>query len=367
MAVYWTIFIWSFVVSSYLNLTKKNLIDKDVINSRKYSFISVFISLFALWFFACYRTSGVGDTILYIENYLKTPTEFVIPEYSSSFLFDMLRRFCKAFISQDPTFWLILLATLAIIPICKAFSMYSVDLQISVSFFILSGCFEYFFNGSRQLISICICFYATCYLQKNKIWKYIFFVAIAGLIHGSAFVMLAGIFLYKIKPWSKPIGLICLATIALVCLPSSFLTSLISDAVEGTDYSVYSNQLTGNALNPVRMLSLAVPSVLSFIYRQKIESINDPILNYSVNMGLITSLLYFAGLFINGLLAARMAAYFMIFDAILYPYLFVKVFPKEEKSVRYLFIVAYLIFFAYQMHYVYGGLRYISSILGIRY
>ncbi|MBR0465878.1 MAG: EpsG family protein [Clostridia bacterium] len=367
MIVYWSIFLWAFAASSYMNLKREKAIERNanLKTTYKYSFLAVIIALLPLWFFAGFRTYGVGDTLAYIETFKKTSLEFRIPKYSSSFLFDLLRSFVKSHISNSAIFWLFLLDTLAFIPICATLSTYSIDIQISVSFFILSGCFEYFFNGARQMIAIAICFYATKFLEKNKIFRYILFVFIASLFHGSAVVAFACIILYKIKPWSRITWLMVFITIAFVLLPKSVLAKIISDAVENTDYSIYSTHLRTNGLNPIRAITLLIPPVISFVLREKIREKNNLMLNFTVNASIITGLMYTLGIFINGLLVARVTMYFMIYNSLFYAYLFQMIIPKEKKFYRFIFFLAYLIFFIYQMYFSYGGLPYVSDVLGI--
>lgn len=364
MIVYWSVFIWAFAISSFINQNNKKL-QKDKITYNNYSFTSVFAVFFLLWLFSGFRTGGVGDTLIYIDGYKKISTVFHIPKYSSSFLFDLVRNFCKAFISSSSLFWLLLLDTAAMIPLCLALSRFSIDIQISACFFILSGCFEYFFNGSRQLIAIALCMYATKYLVDKKTLKYVILVLIASLIHGSAILMLVGIILFRIKPWSRAAVLIVFVTVSFIILPKSIIEKIISDAVEGTDYSIYSREIISEGLNPIRVLTVLVPPFLAFSYKAKIAEYNDPFLNYCVNTSLVTALLYLIGLFINGLIAARIGVYFIVFNAFLYPYLLNLIVPNDKKVYRYLFIGLYIIFFAYQMYFSYGGLPYESSILGI--
>ena len=368
MVVYWSIVAWAFLVSSFIekhNKQKMLLMNKSQENNSKYTLLSVFAVFFLMWFFAGFRTNYVGDTALYVEGFQKVQPGFRIPKYSSSFLFDFLRIIVKTYFTDSVIVWLFLLDTLAMIPLCYAIAKYSIDLRVSVAFFIFSGCFEYFFNGARQIIAVAICFYATRYLEKNKIIKYILFIAIASLIHGSAIIMLAGVLLYRIKPWSKITALMILVTIVFLIMPKSVLSTIISDTVEGTDYALYKNQLLTEGLNPIRAVTLLVPTVLSFIYKDRIKEINNPILNYSVNTALVTSILYTLGLFINGLIAARVAMYFMVFNMILYPYLLNVIIPKNNKTFKIIFYVAYLVYFIYQMYFSYGGLPYVSDVLGI--
>ncbi|MBR3144428.1 MAG: EpsG family protein [Clostridia bacterium] len=367
MIVYWSIFLWAFAASSYMNLKREKAIERNanLKTNYKYSFLAVIIALLPLWFFAGFRTYGVGDTILYMEAFQKTSTSFYIPKYSSSFLYDVLRIFIKSNISHSVIVWFFIMDTIAFIPLCAAFSRYSVDIQISLSFFILSGCFEYFFNGARQMIAIAICFYATKFLEKNKIFRYILFVFIASLFHGSAVVAFACILLYRIKPWSRITWLMVFVTITFVFLPKNILANIISDAVENTDYSIYSTQLRTNGLNPIRAITLLVPPVISFILRERIREKNNPMLNFTVNASIITGLMYTLGIFINGLLVARVAMYFMIYNSLFYAYLFRMIIPKEKKIYRFIFFFAYIIFFIYQMYFSYGGLPYISDVLGI--
>lgn len=369
MIVYWSILIWAIVFSLIFKnkfvpytIYAKN----EIFESEKYPFWVVALTFFALWFFAGYRTGGVGDTSTYIGNYIDTPTVFEMPAYSSHFLFEFLRRLSKAYISSDPTWWLFLSATLSIVPICAALSEFSLDLCVSVSFLIFSGVFEYFFNGARQLVAISICLYAMKYLVRKKTLHYILLVLLASLFHASALVMLIAIILYRVEPWSAFTTILIFVSAVMLILPNSFTASIVSDIAEGTDYSVYANQLQTNGTNPVRAIVYAIPTILAYVYRNEIKEINDPVFNFSVNMSLINSVLYVFGIFYNALVVTRIAAYFIVFLMYFYPYFFKYILKEETASYKYVYYIMYFLYFYYQMVIVYGGLKYVSSVLGIR-
>ncbi|MCQ2455371.1 MAG: EpsG family protein [Clostridia bacterium] len=352
----------------YKNNTKKSVIQtkNGVYEKQIYSVIYVLITLFALWFFVGFRTGGVGDTANYIYRYRITPTTFEFPSFSSTYLMEFLRRFFKAFVSTNPTVWLLFVATITVIPLAAGLAEFSIDLGVSISFYILSGCFEYFFNGARQLIAIAICFYAAKYLVREKVVHYVILVGVASLFHPSSLVMLSAIVLYKIKPWSNYTTVIIAFCVVLLLLPKSFTADLVTDATAGTSYSAYGRSLQTNGANPVRSVVMVIPTVLSYLFREKIKELDDPILNFSVNMSLVNSLLYVFAIFYNALVVTRIAAYFIVFLMVLYPYLFNYVLPKGSKYFKGLFYIFFLIYFIYQMYFIYGGLPYRSTTLGIR-
>ncbi len=330
----------------------------------KYTPIMVFLALFFLWFFSGYR-SNIGDTWVYIGNFNSTPKEFVLPEFSSEFLFYFLQQFMKSFVTDNPNVWFFLLNSISTLFMCLTLSRYSVDLTTSIFYYIFCGSFIYFFNGVRQLIAIMVCFYATKYLEEQKIIKYILMILFAFLFHESSIIMFLGILFYKIKPWSKMAGIICVAVAMIGLLPNSVLTSIIGDVVEGTSYEHYASQLNYDGVNIFRFLTVIVPSIFTYMYRDRIEKIDDPILNYCVNMSLVASLIYFIALFMTALVAVRIAEYFLTFNVLLYPYLFKIVLPENMRSYKFIFYIGYGVFFYYQMYVTWGGLHYTSAPLGI--
>ena len=101
----------------------------------------------------------------------------------------------------------------------------------------------------------------------------------------------------------------------------------------------------------MRVLFYAVPPVIAFIFRQKLEPYyeKNPIIPICVNMSLITAALYLVGVFTSGILIGRLPIYCEVYNLILIPYLLHCCFDKVTgRTVRIVYTVVLLVFFYLQ-------------------
>ena len=106
--------------------------------------------------------------------------------------------------------------------------------------------------------------------------------------------------------------------------------------------------------NPIRIFISAIPVVIAFVGRKKIESVNNPLINICVNMSVFTMLTYFVATFTNGIGTGRLPIYTDLFNLILIPYLAKNVFDEKiSKNIKTFFILLYIAYFGYGI--IFGG------------
>ena len=148
-------------------------------------------------------------------------------------------------------------------------------------------------------------------------------------------------------------------------------TNIFNDVVENKNYSGAMETLKDldDGTNIIRILVEAIPIIISFIYKNKINEKMSPIIKLSINMSLINTGIYIISRVLSsGAIVGRVAIYFSLYNLILLPWILKTVFKEREKDLVYfLMIVCYIAFFYYQMCITWNGLNYGSELLNLRY
>ena len=224
------------------------------------------------------------------------------------------------------------------IPLVLIYRKYSEDYVFSIFLFIAVGNYNgWMMNGLRQFLAACIIFAATPLLIKKKIVPTLLIILLAMTIHSSAMMMLPIAIVVWFEPWKKGIFI-------------SFIVFVVALFVFVNTTDMLSEEILKNddGANPIRIFISAIPVVIAFVGRKKIESANNPLINICVNMSVFTMLIYFVATFTNGIGTGRLPIYTGVFNLILIPYLATKVFDeKVSKNIKLFFILFYTAAFLY--------------------
>lgn len=368
MRIYWLVFVLTILFSSIIMQTEGNRIYVNKTLESRYSLGKVMFVFIPIIFFLGLR-SGVGDTPGYIDAFNSAPVQFNFENYDErAWGYTLLLRFCKAFLFQDFHLWLLLLILISTVLISTNLSKYSPNIRISLFLFIASTEFVFLINGIRQCLAVCICFYALRYILERKPIKYVLLILLAMSIHITAAIMLPVYFIAIAKPWKKKMWFLILILIIICMYSTQFMEQLDSAFIGDSYYGYYMNMLyEAEGVNIFRTAVMYIPVIMAFIYRKNIERINDPCMNICINISVLNALCFTFASTIGGNLTGRMGEYFNIFNLLLYPMIFERcVSEKDEKLIKVVFVIAYLVFFYYQMQITWGGLEYISDILHIQ-
>ena len=158
-------------------------------------------------------------------------------------------------------------------------------------------------------------------------------------IHSSAMMMIPIVLVVWFEPWKKGILVSYIVfVIALFVFVNN--TDMLSEEILKHD----------DGANPIRIAISAIPVVIAFVGRKKIESANNPLINICVNMSVFTTLIYFVATFTNGVGTGRLPIYTGLFNLILIPYLAKNVFDEKiSKNIKLFFILFYTAYFFYSV------------------
>ena len=331
------------------------------------TFKRLFLILLPMIFAFGMRSAGFGDTIGYYVGFENLTTQFSLENLSEKApLYSVLERFCKAYLFKAPELWMLTIELLALVPMISCLSKYSINIGLSIFVFFASTEFVFLLNGARQFIAVCIMFYAFRFIVEKKPIKYYICLLIAVQIHLTVIVMLPAYFFARLKSWKKPM----LFLLVVLAIASFFSQGLFSAAdemlVQNSVYSHYTSEAFAlEGVNHLRVLIHFIPVFLAFYFRKETDY-NDMTLNACVNLSALNAIIFLFASTMGGNLAARFAEYYTIYNLILYPYIFEKILPpKSKKTIKLVFVFAFVLFFYYQIHIVFGGGGYESKFLGI--
>jgi transmembrane protein EpsG len=375
MPVWWGTFLYMIVVSFFGTMLYKSKKEKALVSGKitndfeNYKSIGLVFSLltFALLAFFVGQRSYIFDSSDYqysYENYYTTDLsqisdiingDFNVKDPGFSILLILFKHFTGG---ADYNAWFTLLAIIQCASIATFLYKYSVNYLLSVYIFFTSSCFLWLVNGIRQFLAVAFILFFVDWLKNRKTIPFLLVVLLAYTIHSSAILFVPVYFLVNMKCWSKKFIILSIAlTVLLIYLSgSSFF--------EDTQYSYLVD--SNNGVNPLRVLVMAVPSIIAFIKRNEIKEKTTPFVDMWINLSVITTECYIVGMFTNGVVG-RIPVYFQLFNYLLLPWLLKNAFNEQDKKIlTYACVVGFFAYFCFDM-YIAGNGVYNSRNLNLAY
>lgn len=315
-----------------------------------------FMAVFLLATFVGLRTRG-NDTFVYRVGYEATlPGLYGFEsidwrQISGAPGLEFLKVCCKTlgFSTQD---YFMLTSCFAIGVYLWFIRKYSRNIMLPVYFFITMGVFNFALAAIKQTMAVAFLMIATDNAIQKKWLKYAFWLVIAELFHPYSFIYLIVPFL-TFSPWSGKTYFLMAGTVVVVLFMNALFGAI--DAITetlGYDYDV--NIFKGAGVNIFRVAVVWVPIILSFFVREQLRRSTDRTTNMIINLATINAVIMFIGIFGTANFFARLANYFLMFQVVALPRLFY-FFPKPtRKLLSVLSVVAFALYFYYEMNVVYG-------------
>lgn len=272
--------------------------------------------------------------------------------------FSVISIFVKCVMGNNSIIYFFVIALIQGGCLIYVYRKYSINYMLSILLFLLSTDYiSWMFNGIRQFLVVAIWFACIGLLLKKKYIPLIIIVLILSTIHGSALLLLPMIFIVQGKAWNKKTILFIICVLTAIIFVDSF-TTLLDDMLMSTQYEdILSTDVwqTDDGTNVIRVLVYAVPTIIALIRRRQIAAVDDPVINLSVNMSLISTGIYIVSMFTSGIFIGRLPIYFSLYNYILLPWEIENLFTERSKKILYFFMIgAYLAFYYYQLNYAWG-------------
>lgn len=327
-------------------LLSKSVTKKKVLvlgqEEERYSLLFAVVVFFPIFWFVttvamrgdmyAYYLGYNGDTMSVNEVFQNWNTNDKGPGYS------LLVAYLKSLGFTDFHQFRVGIALLQSVPLVLIYRKYSDDYVFSIFLFIAYMIYDgWMMNGMRQFLAACIIFTALpLILKKERVVFALLIVLLAVTVHKSAIIMIPVILLVQFKPWSKMTVLLMIGFAIVLYL-----------YVHNSDWISEETLQQEKGSNPLRIVVSAIPVVIAFIGRKQIAFANNRLVNISINMAIVTVIMYAVAAVTSGIMTGRLPGYTLIFNFILFPYLLNKVFNETiSKNLRLgitLFYVAYFI------------------------
>lgn len=331
--------------------------------TRLMPFMAVLAFVPLIWI-AGTRTSFV-DTGAYISAYAQLPGSLgqmggYLETVTKDKGFTVLGILIKSFFGSDYRVYFFIIAILQSASLIAVYRKYSENFFLALFVFIASTDYmSWMHNGIRQFLAATVTFAATPFLLKKKYIPYFLVVVLfSSTLHMTALMMIPIAFIVQGPAWNKK-SLLAIAAVSLAIAFTDQFTDLLNAALEDTQYTnVVSDwsQAADDGTNLLRVLVYAVPTVLSIIGLPYIKEADDPVINLSCNMGILSTMLYCLSAVTSGIFVGRLPIYCSLYSSgILLPWLLRHMFSKDSQKFVYgIMILAYCLFYYYQMHMVWG-------------
>lgn len=225
------------------------------------------------------------------------------------------------------------------------YHQYSCNLWLSILlFFSISG-FTFHLAAIKQCTAMAFCLIATDRAIKKKYLSFIIYVLLGSLFHPYALMYLVVPFLF-FRPWSKA-TLIMLVIFAAIGFGMESLIGTLLNVTDMLGEHYNASSFMGEGVNPFRLLVVAVPSVLAFTLKDQIGEQEERDQYLIVNLAMLNAEIMFVALFGTANYFARLANYFVPFQALSIPWL-LKLFDRRGKrTMTFLAVTGYALYFIY--------------------
>lgn len=196
---------------------------------------------------------------------------------------------------------------------------YSCDLPFAVFLFFVVGAFTFTMAAIKQCMAMAICLIAVDRALRGKYLSFVLWVLLAAGFHPYALMYLL-VPLLMFRPWSS-MTVVMLAVFAVIGVIMESLIGTIVDVTDMLGENFDAESFTGEGVNPFRVAVVAVPILVSFLTRQQIANENNRVQNLMVNLAMLNGEIMFVGLFGTANYFARLANYFLPFQAMAMPWL----------------------------------------------
>lgn len=222
---------------------------------------------------------------------------------------------------------------------------YSCNLPLSIFMLITFAGYTFTLAAIKQCMAMALCMIATDRAIRKKYISFLVLVLLASLYHPYALMYLV-VPLLTFRPWSYKTAILLGAFAVLGVSMQSLLGGLLNITdMMGEGYDAASFQ--GEGVNPFRLMAVSVPVILSFLARDSIAREGDKKQYVILNLTMLNAEIMFVALFGTANYFARLANYFLPFQALSIPWLFTHFNQKSKQFLTIAAVACYLLFFVY--------------------
>lgn len=222
---------------------------------------------------------------------------------------------------------------------------YSCNLWLSILMFLSISGYTFHLAAIKQCTAMALCLIATDRAINKKYIMFVFLVLLGSLFHPYALMYLIVPFLF-FRPWSKA-TLFMIAIFAAVGFGMESLIGTILNVTDMLGENYNATSFIGEGVNPFRLLVVSVPVLVAFFVKDQIGEKEEKEQYLIVNLAMLNAEIMFVALFGTANYFARLANYFMPFQALAIPWLLKFFDQRGRKSMMFLTVLGYSLYFIY--------------------
>ncbi len=222
---------------------------------------------------------------------------------------------------------------------------YSCNIPLSIFLFVALDCYSFNMAAIKQCLAMALAMVAVDRALQKKYLSFALWILIATYYHPYALMYIVVPFLI-FRPWS----LWSILMMTVFAAAGMVMESMIGTLVDVTDLlgeNYDAASFTGEGVNPFRVAVVAVPLLISFLTRAQIAGKHDRVQNLMVNLAMLNAEIMFVGLFGTANYFARLANYFLPFQALAMPWLLSHFEPRSRRLMTWAAIGGYGAFFTF--------------------
>lgn len=343
------------LVLAYLSQYRSTNDGLLIAQKKKDVFVYLILAVVLIMFVGL-RTN-YNDTYVYIADYKSTPESgslFAGLKFtpSESTGYRIFNRICKHLHISTQS-WLMIYSVIDVgVPVwlIRKYSEKE-NLFLTVFLFIMMGVYTFNLAAIMQCTATAFALIGVDMAIEKRWGWFVFFVLLAATFHTYALVFLF-VLLLSFQPWTIKTYWLLLGFLVIGLLLPRLLGLVVTvTSAMGEDYDIDSFNQAG--VNIFRFFVCAVPVVLSFLTRKQSAGKTTRAENIIVNLCMLNAEIMFVGLFGTANYFARLANYFLVFQAIALPWL-LRWFDQRTRTMLYWgIIVCYTAYFVYANYFLY--------------
>lgn len=225
------------------------------------------------------------------------------------------------------------------------FHKYSCNIWLTIMLYITFAGYLFSLAAIKQCTAMAFCLIATDRAIRKKYIPFVIYVLIGSLFHAYALMYLLVPFLF-FRPWSK-MTVFMLIVFGAIGFGMQSLVGTLLNVTDMMGESYDAASFTGEGVNPVRLLVTAVPVFLSYLSAKQIAQTEERDQYLITNLTMLNAEIMFVGLFGTANYFARLANYFLPFQAVSIPWLFKHYDYKSQRLLVPIAVFCYFMFFVY--------------------
>lgn len=300
--------------------------------------------------------TGYNDTGTYKRGYeaLKSIPEFW-RTFDLSLSSDPGFNLCNAILKTlgvSTQNWLMLYALVTMALYLQFIKKNYNDLLLNMFLFFTVGSYVFIGAAIKQSMATAICLCALPLAIEKKWSKYFLLIFIASTFHMYALIYLL-VPLLMFKPWGRKTIFLFVGTVIIAFSLEQLLGSInVITTSLGETYTV--SDFSGEGVNFFRVLVCNVPAFLLLLFHKEVFDNSTKKENLLFNLSMVNGCIMFIGMFGTANYFARLANYFVATQIITLPWMISKIKGRQQKIIKVVMIIGYLLFFYYDCNVVYG-------------